>query len=43
MQAGDEGRQHGARLAGAGTWVEFPALKRGREKRKEKEGRKENI
>lgn len=34
VQAGDEGRQHGAHLAGAGTWVEFPALKRGREKRK---------
>lgn len=43
VQAGDEAHQQGALLAGAGTWVESPALKRGREKKKEEEGRKENI
>lgn len=40
MQAGDEAHQQGALLAGAGTWFESPALKRGREKKKEEEGRK---
>lgn len=43
VQAGDEAHQQGALLVGAGTWVESPALKKGREKKKEEEGRKENI